>query len=474
MKQSKLKITDVIVFIFTLVLLGLQGCRIFEGTFKSDDWEHLASAWFIFNGYVPYLDYFQHHNPAWWYVLSPVFFVVKNPIDSFYVGRIISFLFFLGYFPCLWGIIKRLGGNGKVFLYTVAVYLSYPMSHMAYFQNRPDTPMIFFLLLGAYYWIKFYQEKHLKDIFICYLSFFISFAFLQKAVWILGPFGLYQVYLLYKKELRLKDVLIASVVPVLSMICYAVYLYANGMLLRYWELNYILNAHFFRDYRMYTIAIYDWIYGGLAVALIAYGLVKYHGLKRQLLCVLAGFMVIFLSVPKPYDYYWFIWTPFMSVVIGFWVLKIKHAFLRLEFLVPAFLTCILIFMRANMGGYISLDEMKHLTRIKTNDDEMITYGIPEGALFQNKPEHYYYMNLSRAAIWDRDLFHRYELPDWDGYIYKNKPKFIIQTTVFNMKEKPDWVGNEKLMGLDDAFLEKYYRLLYNKAPRIWERKELIQ
>ena len=43
-----------------------------------------------------------------------------------------------------------------------------------------------------------------------------------------------------------------------------------------------------------------------------------------------------------------------------------------------------------------------------------------------------------------------------------------------MKEKPDWVENEKIMGLDNVFLEKYYRLLYDKAPRIWERKEAVQ
>ena len=57
MKQSELKFSDVLILIFSLVLLWLQFCRIFEGTFLSDDWEHLASAWFVFNGHIPYLDY---------------------------------------------------------------------------------------------------------------------------------------------------------------------------------------------------------------------------------------------------------------------------------------------------------------------------------------------------------------------------------------------------------------------------------
>lgn len=36
-----------------------------------DHAEHIHAAWLVWQGQVPYRDFFEHHNPLFWYVLAP-------------------------------------------------------------------------------------------------------------------------------------------------------------------------------------------------------------------------------------------------------------------------------------------------------------------------------------------------------------------------------------------------------------------
>jgi len=108
------------------------------------------------------------------------------------------------------------------------------------------------------------------------------------------------------------------------------------------------------------------------------------------------------------------------------------------------------------------------------EDKVVTYGIPELALLSTEPEHYYYMNLSRAALWDIDLFHRYQLPDWDTIVQRDKPRFVVYRTVYDHQHHPDWPlwkPREALMGIDKAFLEQYYISLPDQTWPLWMRKD---
>ena len=469
-RKSPVRLADMIVFLLTILLLWMHLCHLFLGVIKADDWEHLSAAWFIFNGYIPYLDFFQHHNPLLWYILAPFFYVLKDPFNAFYVGRTISALFFLGSLYFIWKMMQRLGYSAKAYLYAVFVYLLYPVSHLNYPQNRPDTPMIFFLLAGFYYWTVFYQSKKNRHIIFCYLCFFISFAFLQKAILFLAPFGIYQLYLLFKKQLKWGQVLLAAVMPLTITFAYGIYLWHHNLLLRYWELNWILNAHFFRNYRMYTITIYDYVFGIGGVALTIIGIIRCRDLKRHLLSILLTFEIIFLMIPKPYDYYWFIWTPFVSVVLGIVISKIKSPY-QLELLLPAMFGAIILFVRIDVEDAYHLKTTQYVHSIMSPEDRVITYGLSEFALLSDKPEHYYYINLSRAAPLDIDLFHRHQLPDWDTIVKRDKPRFVAYFQIYNVQHLPDWHRDRFLMGIDKSFLEQYYTRITDKKYPLWMRKD---
>ena len=42
------------------------------GSEDGDTLEHVHSAWLVFQGKVPYKDFFQHHNPLLWYIGAPL------------------------------------------------------------------------------------------------------------------------------------------------------------------------------------------------------------------------------------------------------------------------------------------------------------------------------------------------------------------------------------------------------------------
>ena len=463
MKRTNLfmKILDISVIIATGFLFLLQLCRMFSGGIDADDFEHLSSAWWMFNGYIPYRDFFQFHHPLLWYLIQPFFHWVDHPIKAFLFLRLFGGFCFLTNLWTIYLIVCSLKGSWKTTLYTFLVYLSYPMLFGFYIEGRPDIPMMSCLLLGVYFLIRFLQDKKRLSLIFSYAFLFLSFAFLQKVVLFLFPFGIYQLYLLYKKKLLWKDIGLALIFPVATLTGYAFYLYQAGILWRYIELNWILNLYYSRGYQMYhlTITIYDWIYHLLFATFLLYGVWQEKGLKRQLLILLSCFVLLFFFIPKPYNYYYSLIAPFMAIVMGFGFKNIKE-----HFKIPLILFCLIgashsFFTRLDFDRtpiiYPFMDYFKDLETL--NEDKWIDYAAPTiFSLYQSKPRQYYWFNKATGALWDMHLFHRYQNPNWNDWIYQTKPSVIIGYRIMNYMHT---IQNEKtnvLMQLDSDFLQKYY------------------
>ena len=113
MKQNELflKILNGFVFTGICLLFWLQLSRSYVGGPTVDDFEHLASAWWIFNGYIPYRDFFQHHNPLFWYVIQPFFYLVENPLEAYVILRYFACFCYLVILSSMVLIICQLSGN---------------------------------------------------------------------------------------------------------------------------------------------------------------------------------------------------------------------------------------------------------------------------------------------------------------------------------------------------------------------------
>ena len=85
-------LSKAVFIIFSILFLYFM---IFARNPDHDEIEHIHASWQMASGLLPFTDFFQHHSPMLWILLSPLFkltLIENHPVDSF---RIISTLFSL-------------------------------------------------------------------------------------------------------------------------------------------------------------------------------------------------------------------------------------------------------------------------------------------------------------------------------------------------------------------------------------------
>ena len=127
-----------------------------------DDVEHLHSAWLVFEGKIPYIDFFQHHNPLLWYLFAPLLGFFAYDIIVFDIVRIISTLIlFLTLFMSAKIVQKYITGSKYAGLLTVAtVFPSYIVFSGQDF--RPDNYMVCSFICGLYFFFAYLDNKKAK------------------------------------------------------------------------------------------------------------------------------------------------------------------------------------------------------------------------------------------------------------------------------------------------------------------------
>lgn len=74
------------------VSLILRACLARWRYFDGSELRHVHVSWLIHQGYVPYLDFFEHHMPIGHYLLSPIFGAVQEGPAGLLAARVPSFL----------------------------------------------------------------------------------------------------------------------------------------------------------------------------------------------------------------------------------------------------------------------------------------------------------------------------------------------------------------------------------------------
>lgn len=208
-----------------------------------DDVEHLHSAWLIFQGKVPYIDFFQHHNPLLWYLFAPLMGLFAYNLVVFDIVRIISTLvmFLTLYYA------GRIAGQNickdkyATLLAIASVFPSYVALSGQDF--RPDNYMVCSFIAGLYYFFAYLENYKTRNLVISFFLMFLTFAFMQKSVFFLGIFGLIVLYLLYKKDIKMPDFAKALILPLIGVIWFIGWLVYHHMLELYWKANFIFNLY---------------------------------------------------------------------------------------------------------------------------------------------------------------------------------------------------------------------------------------
>lgn len=229
---------------FFMIIMAVSGAYIYGYILKAngDNVEHLHASWLVWMGYIPYKDFFQHHNPLTWYLFAPfVADLIDNP-KIFAVFNIVGVitLCFIAYYQ---GKILILNGNSKLSALFVAAIMISSYSILWSTDFRPDTFMYLFFFIGMYYLFSYRRNSRTQSLILSFLYFFISFMFTQKILLNMVIPGGAVLYWLCTKKIKIHDLIYATIAPVILFGAFLLYLYYHDALAVYWKANFIFNTY---------------------------------------------------------------------------------------------------------------------------------------------------------------------------------------------------------------------------------------
>lgn len=214
-------------------------------TLGGDTLEHIHSSWLVYANFIPYKDFFQHHNPLLWYLFAPFVGLHTQGLDDNIITATVvsaaivsSFLnYYFLYLIASRFLTDKLGG-----IIAAAIALT-PYVVVSVVNFRPDNFMMTAFFAGLYFYLCHIKEQKISQLSIAMLLFWVSFMFLQKIIFALSVLALVTFYLLYKKVIRWKAVIYAMLLPVGLSLGYALYLWYNDILAIWFRSNFIFNLY---------------------------------------------------------------------------------------------------------------------------------------------------------------------------------------------------------------------------------------
>jgi hypothetical protein len=228
-------------FLLTAIVLYLLYLVSLNKRFDHDEFEHIHSAWYIAQGFVPYKDFFQNHNPLLWFLIAPVIALAgDNALLPIYF-RIAMLAVSLCIAASAAGIALQITSRIEAGLYCIILLLSTILFVEKSVELRPDVPMTLFETLSAYFLVRYFDTARSRDMYFSGISASIAYLFLQKAIFLYGALSLLIIIMALRKDVPKRSVLyfflILSAGPALSFL----YAASQGALSDYYLNGYLLN-----------------------------------------------------------------------------------------------------------------------------------------------------------------------------------------------------------------------------------------
>ena len=156
--ERNMTLTHKIILILIAVALILRIPILLVRYFDPDEFEHLHAARNIYQGMVPYRDYFEHHTPFLHFLIAPLYLFLGDKIPLIFVARSIMLIFTCGILYLTYRLTKLLYG------FDAALYATMFLSYMIMFlektiEIRPDLPGVTFWLLTLIFFITGISSK---------------------------------------------------------------------------------------------------------------------------------------------------------------------------------------------------------------------------------------------------------------------------------------------------------------------------
>jgi hypothetical protein len=242
-KRIRVATTERLLIVAIVLLSLLVLCYAMHRRFDHDEFEHIHSAWYVSEGYVPYSDFFQNHHPLLWYSIAPVLLILGYSTQTVVQIRLVMLGLTLGIAVMTYLIARAVTSSTRASLLSVLLLLSMVMFVEKTIEIRPDVPQVLLGMISVYFFVRFIQTRETRQAVGAGLAAGFSFLFLQKTLFLLVAYAALLCYELWRRRVSIKSVLgcaTAFSTPVLLFLCYLV---ASGSFREYVLTNWLVNMY---------------------------------------------------------------------------------------------------------------------------------------------------------------------------------------------------------------------------------------
>jgi hypothetical protein len=231
--------TTVLSCVFVALTLALSVFRFLDG----DEVEHIHSTWYVLNGALPYVDFFEHHHSLLWYCLAPLLMLTGQSASALIAFRLVFFALTLATVRATYLLALECGGSRVVARCAVTLLLSMTTFVYVAIEIRPDVPQVFFGVLSALYLVRLFRTRAHGHAALAGMAAAFSFLFLQKAIFLLAAYPLLFLFHATRRQLPWRTAISFAVAFTLTCLPYFAYLAATGSLDDYLITNWLLNLN---------------------------------------------------------------------------------------------------------------------------------------------------------------------------------------------------------------------------------------
>jgi hypothetical protein len=299
-----------------VIIVAFCGCVVYRAATMRlpDELEAIHTAWKVLHGERIYVDFFQHHHPALYYVLAAVIAACGETAAAILACRLVSLFCLAGILGFTFAIGRRLSGT---LTGTWAVLLLLPINFFSErgIDVRPDVPQTLFGMAAIWLALGMIRRRSVARGVLGGICLGIAFLFTQKAVFTIAAVGALVLWQTLRRRATLGELAAWAAGGCLVVLPFLAWIAAGRFLPEYLFLNWTLNAHFLDRFSSLAIggAIYrdHMLVCALAVVGCCFRSAPEVGPLTFLVACLAAAP---LAMRAPYPTYWMLALPLAAVL----------------------------------------------------------------------------------------------------------------------------------------------------------------
>lgn len=417
-------------FVYTsLVIFGLLiTWSVFVRPFGHDEFEAIHTAWKMWSGEWIYIDFFQHHHFLYYPILGWLISIFGADSQMVLAARGLSLMMAFGMVWLTYRIAAR------QLTHQIGLLAAFLVSTTFLFVDkgievRPDVPQVLMGMLAIYWWLCYDTSKKWRFLFLSALALFLSFLFLQKAIFLIALLGLYTLYRLVRQTFSLLDFFLLWGALGSMLAGFVGYLMLTGIWTEYFFLNWTVNTKLLNTFPQLEYLGVSFAENPVFWLAFLVGCRWLFWQKKfHLIGWLAlGLLATVLIARTPFAQYYLMALPFVAIVASEAVVLLMGHFkevpvlvvLGLSVLYPAYL----IFDEAHETNAAQLRKIEYVLSV-TGTDDLVYDGDANFNLFRKDMDYFWFsVRPERGVLAAYQLLRPYA---YDPYllIEERQPKII--------------------------------------------------